>query len=302
MGSIVSSGVGSGLDVASLVQQLVQAEGGPKTFRLNAEEAKVQAKLSALGTLRSALASFRDTVKTLKDLAKFQGRQATLSTPDFVKAVATSSAVPGSYAIEVEQLAAAHKLQSTGSPAPTTVIGTGTLRIATGGQNFDIVIDATNNTLAGIAAAINDSAASDKVLATVVTGAAESRLTLTARSTGAANAMTITQSGGDNGLAVLVYPPSGTGLTQLQEALDAEALIDGVAVTSGTNTISGAIAGVDVTLVAANDDGETTQISVGYDRVAARKTIDDLVKSYNAVVDAIRRMPGVPARAARRQP
>jgi len=288
MGSIVSTGVGSGLDVASLVRQLVQAEGGPKTLRLNAEEARVQAKLSALGTLRSALASFRGTVATLKDITKFQGRQATRSTPDFIQAVATSSAVPGRYAVEVVELAAAHKLQSTGSPAATTVIGTGTLRITTGGQNFDIVIDATNNTLAGIAAAINDSAASEKVLATVVTGATEARLTLTARSSGAANAMTITQSGGDNGLAVLVYPPSGTGLTQLEAARNAQVLIDGIAVTSSTNTISGAIAGVELSLVAANEDGETTEVSVGYDRAAARKTIDDLVKSYNAVVDAIK--------------
>jgi flagellar hook-associated protein 2 len=66
MGSIISSGVGSGLDVAGLVQKLVAAEGGPKTLRLNAEEAKVQSKLSALGTLRSALATFRDTVSALK--------------------------------------------------------------------------------------------------------------------------------------------------------------------------------------------------------------------------------------------
>ena len=283
MGSIVSSGVGSGLDVASLVQQLVQAEGAPKTVRLNAEEAKVQAKISALGTLRSALATFRDTVTTLKDLAKFQGRKVTLSTPDFVQAVATSSAVPGRYAIEVEQLAAAHKLQSSGSPAPTTVIGTGTLRIAAAGQNYDIVIDGTNNTLAGIAAAINDSAASAKVLATVVTGDTEARLTITARATGLANALTITQTGGDAGLVAFVG-----ALTPVQPAQNAAVLIDGIAVTSGTNTISGAIAGVDVTLIEVNEDTETTEITVEYDRTAARKTIDDLVKSYNAVVDAIK--------------
>jgi flagellar hook-associated protein 2 len=288
MGSIVSSGVGSGLDVATLVQQLVQAEGGPKTVRLNAEEAKVQAKLSALGTLRSALATFRDTVTTLKDLAKFQGRKVTLSTPDFVQAVATSSAVPGRYAIEVEQLATAHKVQSTGSPAPTTVIGTGTLRIAAAGQNFDIVIDPTNNTLAGIAAEINDSAASARVFATVVTGATEARLTITARATGAANALTITESGGDAGLTALV-----SGFTPVQAALDAQALIEGIAVTSGTNTISGAIAGVDITLVEANEeDGDTTEIVIEYDRTAARKTIDDLVKGYNAVVDAIKSVSG----------
>jgi flagellar hook-associated protein 2 len=270
------------------VQQLVQAEGGPKTLRLNAEEAKVQAKLSALGTLRSALASFRGTVTTLKSIAKFQGRQATLSSPDFVKASATATAVPGSYAIEVEQLAAAHKLQSTGVPATTTVVGTGTLRITTAQQNFDIAIDGTNNTLAGIAAAINSSAAGAKVIATVITGTNEARLTLTARASGLANAMTITQSGGDGGLAVLVYPPAGTGLTQLQEALNAEVLIDGVPVVSATNTISGAIQGVDMTLVKANEVGETTEMTIGYDRAAARKTIDELVKSYNAVVDAIK--------------
>ncbi len=65
--------------------------------------------------------------------------------------------------------------------------------------------------------------------------------------------ITITQSGGDGGLAGLVYPPSGTGLTQVQEALDARVLIDGVLATSTTNTVSGAIAGVDVTLKAVND-------------------------------------------------
>src|SRR5687768_10797638 len=112
MGSIVSSGIGSGLDTASIVKSLVEAEGGPKTLRLNAGEAKVQAKMSALGTLRSSLASFRDTLTTLKSLDKFRGREVTLSNQDFVAATATSTAVPGSYTIKVDQLAAAHKLQS----------------------------------------------------------------------------------------------------------------------------------------------------------------------------------------------
>ena len=286
MGSIVSSGVGSGLDTASLVQQLVQAEGGPKTLRLNAEEAKVQAKLSALGTLRSALASFRDTVTKLKDIDKFQGREVSLSTPDFLSAAATSSAVPGSYEVVVEQLASAHKLQSAGVQSAASVVGTGTLRVTVGPQIFDVVIDAENHTLAEIAAAINDSAAGAKVFATVVSGATEARLTITARATGLANAITVTQSGGNGGLAPLV-----AGLTPLRPALDARALIEGIEVTSGTNTISGVIAGVDITLVAADED-ETTQVNVGYNRTAARKTIDELVKSYNAVVDAIKSVSG----------
>ena len=249
MGSIVSSGVGSGLDTASLVRQLVQAEGAPKSLRLDAEEAKVQAKLSALGTLRSALASFRDTVSKLKDIDKFQGREVSLSTPDFLSAAATSSAVPGSYEVVVEELASAHKLQSAGVQSAASVVGTGTLRVTVGTQIFDVVIDDENDSLAEIAAAINDSAASAKVFATVVSGATEARLTITARATGLANAITVTQSGGNGGLAPLV-----AGLTPLQPARNAKALIEGIEVTSGTNTISGAIAGVDITLVAADED------------------------------------------------
>ena len=290
MGSIVSSGVGSGLDTASIVKSLVEAEGGPKTLRLNAEEAKVQAKLSALGTLRSSLATFRDTLTTLKSIDKFQGRQVTLSEPDFIAATATATAVPGSYQIEVEQLAAAHKLQSApGAFASATVpVGVGTLHISTGGQNFDVVINSSNNTLAGIAAAINSSAAGAKVQATILTAAGEARLTIAARTVGAANALTITQTDGDGGLAGLVYPPSGGGLTQVQAALDARAVIDGLTVTSATNTLTGAIAGVDVTLKEVNAADETTQITIGYNRTAARQTIDQLVKSYNDVVDAIK--------------
>ncbi|HUQ51741.1 MAG TPA: flagellar filament capping protein FliD [Gammaproteobacteria bacterium] len=288
MGSIVTAGVGSGLDVTSLVKQLVQAEGGPKTLRLNAEEAKVQAKLSALGTLRSALATFRGTVTTLKNIDKFQGRQASLSTLDFVKVSAKSSAVPGSYEIEVQQLATTHKLQSSGATATAaTVVGTGTLHFEIDEQQFDVVIDAESNTLAGIAAAINDSAVGAKVLATVITGSGEARLTLSARASGADNEMTVTQNGGDAGLVALV-----AGLAPLQDALDAKVLIDGVPVTSSTNTVSGAVAGVEIALIKANDVGVTTEVTVGYDRAAARKTIDDFVKSYNAVVDAIKSVSG----------
>jgi flagellar hook-associated protein 2 len=286
MGSIVSSGVGSGLDVQSLVNQLVQAEGQPKSLRLDTEEAKVQAKVSALGSLRSALATFRDTVATLKSLDKFQGRQVALASPDFFSATATSAAVPGTYSIEVEQLAAAHKLQSSAFATAATVVGTGTLSISTGGQNFDVVIGDSSNTLAGIAQAINQSAAGAKVLATVITGNGDARLTLTSRTIGAANAMTITQSGGDGGLSGLAYP--GGSMTQLAAALDARAVVDGVIVTSTSNTLSGAITGVDVTLKAKNADDETTELTIGYNKTAAKTTIDSFAKAYNAVVDAVK--------------
>jgi flagellar hook-associated protein 2 len=289
MGTIISSGVGSGLDVAGLVSKLVQAEGAPKAAQLDQAEAKVQSKLSALGSLRSALASFRDTLTVLKDASKFQGRQATLSTPDFLTASASATAVPGSYSIVVDRLASAHKLQSGDYLAADSIVGTGTLQIATGGETFQVEIDAESNTLAGIAAAINASAASDKVQATVISGSGAARLTITARNTGEDNALTITQSGGDGGLAALVYPHSGTGLTQISEALDARAFIDGLLVTSDTNTITGAIAGVDLTLVAGSE-GEAAEVAIGYDRTAARATVESFVTSYNALVDSLKKL------------
>src|SRR5687767_10236154 len=147
MGSIVSTGVGSGLDVTGLVQKLVEAEGAPKAARLDTAEAKAQAKLSALGSLRSALAGFRDTVTKLKNIDAFQGRQVTLSKDEFISATATTSAALTSYAIEVDHLAAAHKLQSTPFLAATTPVGTGTLAITSGGVTVNVVIDGTNNTV-----------------------------------------------------------------------------------------------------------------------------------------------------------
>jgi flagellar hook-associated protein 2 len=100
--------------------------------------------------------------------------------------------------------------------------------------------------------------------------------------------MTITQSGGDGGLSELEYPPSGSGMAQLAEALDARVLVDGVLATSDTNAISGAIAGVTLNVNQKNALGETTTVGVDYNRTATRKTVGDFVTAYNAVVDAIK--------------
>ena len=289
-GTITSNGVGSGLDVQGIVQKLVQAEGAPATARLDRAEADAQAKISALGSLRSALSTFQSAVAKLQDIHGFEGRQVVTSSDDFFKATARTTAVPATYDIEVEQLAQAHKLQSTPFASSSTVIGTGTLRITTGGQSFNIVIDSTSNSVAGIASAINSSAAGKNVVATVITGAGgAATLTLAARTTGVANALTVTQSGGNGGLAALQYPPNGNvGLAQIAEARDARAKIEGIEVTSSTNTISGAIDGVDISLLEANDPGDTSKLTVQYDKPAARSLIDAFVKAYNGIVDSVK--------------
>ena len=303
-GTITSNGTGSGLDVQGIVQKLVAAEGAPQSTRLDAAEANVQAKLSALGSLRAALSSFQDSLAKVKDLSTFQGRTVTLSSEDFLSATASATAVPATYSVEVEQLAQAQKLQSTSFASSSTPVGTGTLTITSGGQSFNVVIDSTNNTVAGIAAAINSSTASNKVVATVITGAnGTTTLTLTARTTGTANSLALSQTGGDGGLGAIQYPKSGgSGLTQIIEPLDARAKIDGVEVTSATNTISGAIDGVQIDLKQANDPGDTSTVTVQYDQPGARTLIDSLVKSYNGVVDAVKSVASYDASAQKAGP
>ena len=289
MGTIISSGVSSGLNVQDLVGKLVQAEGQPQSQRLDLAEAKAQAKLSALASLRSALSTFRGAIDELKDLESFRGRKVALTSTDFISASATTSAAPGAYAIEVERLASAHRLASQPFGSSGAAVGTGTLRLARGATAVDVEITAENNTLAGIAAAINDAEGNPGIVATILTGVDGARLILRSTETGATNNIVVTQSGGDGGLAPLTYDPANSveNLIEIEPAQDARALIDTFAVESPTNSISGAIPGLDISLLATNAVGETTTLAVAYDQESAQAMVGKLVESYNALIDAV---------------
>ncbi|HEY7176026.1 MAG TPA: flagellar cap protein FliD N-terminal domain-containing protein, partial [Micromonosporaceae bacterium] len=96
-GTLTSNGVGSGLDVQGIVQKLVAAEGAPKSALLDSQEADAQGKISALGSVRSALATLQDSVTKLKDLNGFEGRSVTTSSEDFFTATAGTTALPATY-------------------------------------------------------------------------------------------------------------------------------------------------------------------------------------------------------------
>jgi flagellar hook-associated protein 2 len=289
MGTILSSGVGSGLDVAGLVSQLVAAEGRPESLRLDREEAKLQSKLSAIGSLTSALDALDSALSALAKPDTFKGRQVTLSSTDYVAAFATTSAAPGSYSIEVQTLAAVHRLVSAPVADPATVVGTGTLTLGIGGASFAVEIDGTNNTLAGIRDAINASPSNTGVVATIVNGVDGAQLILTGTETGASQQIVVTASGGDGGLAALTYDPGNSiaNLTELQAAADASALIEGILVTSPTNTIDAAVEGLEISLLAVNEPGATTAVTVGYDRESAKAAVEKLVDAYNELIDMV---------------
>lgn len=286
MASITSSGIGSGLDVAGIVQQLVAAEGQPVEARIARQEARVQAELSAFGGLKAALADFRDKLDVMKNLDSFLTRKAVSGNEESYAASVGTSAQPASYSIEVVQLAQAQKLASGAFASSDAAVGTGTLAITIGAESFNVEITEENQTLAGIRDAINTALDNKGVAATIVNADAGSYLILSADDTGAEHGITIVPEGGDGGLAALAYDPGNglNGLTESVAAQDALVRIDGLDVGSSGNTIAGAIDGVTIDLVAAVS-GETSTLTVENDEAAVRQTIAGFVESYNKLIE-----------------
>ena len=287
MASITSTGIGSGLDVSGLVQQLVAAEGQATEIRIAQQEARAQAKLSAYGSLKSALSTFGDELEKMSDLDTLLARSGSTGDESLLTVSVDETAVPASYNVEVVQLAQAQKLESGAFAGADTVVGTGTLTIAVGTESFSLSIDSENNTLEGIRDAINTAVDNKGVAATIVNGDSGSYLILAGENTGSDQSIVVTQSGGDGGLSALEYDPANMleSLTERQAAQDAQVRIDGVDVTSDNNVVVGAIEGVTLTLVTANP-GTTTEVSIKNDVDAVRNQIRSFVDGYNALIDA----------------
>ncbi len=286
MPSIVSTGIGSGLDIAGIVQSLVAAEGQPVETRIAQQESRAQAKLSAFGSLKSALSDFRDKLDTMRTLEKFLSRKASSGNEDRFTVSAGTNALPASYDLEVVQLAQAQKLTSGAFVDADAVVGTGTLTIQIGAETMDLTIDGTNSTLAGIRDAINAATDNPGVSATIVNANSGSYLIVTGEATGAANSITISQAGGDGGLSALEYDP-GMGLTSMTESIaaqDALVRIDGLDVMSESNTIAGAVQGVTINVLE-DSGGGTDALLVENDDQAAKDLVSGFVESYNALVN-----------------
>lgn len=305
--ALSSPGIGSGLDVAGLVSQLMALEQRPLTL-LAAKEADHQAKISAYGNLKGALSSFQSAVKALSDPAKFSAMKANVADSDVASAAASGTAIAGNYSLEVTSLAQAHKLRSGSFTTLTSTAGTGTISIEFGtysGGVFtpngdkasgSITIDASNNTLSGVRDAIN--AAGAGVSANIVNDGSGYRLVIASTDSGAENSLKITVDDGDgidtdtSGLSQLAYDPeavagSGKNLTESVAAQDAAFKVDGVDIASATNTVTDAIEGVTLLLQDTNA-GAATTVSVSRDIGGVKGSIDGFVKAYNDLAKAMK--------------
>ena len=243
--SIISGSTGnSSMDVSSLVTALVNSKTAGQLAALTAQTTADNTKISAIGTLKSALSALQATLTNLANGTALSSYTATASGSGLT-ATAGMGAVAGSYAISVSQIAQAQTISS-GAFDAKAAIGTGTLNVSVGGQSMSVSIDSTNNTLSGIASAINSATNNPGVSATVVTGTDGAHLVLRSTSTGAANTISVSSSStGLSSLGVTSSPSltSGTfgssqqlGTGTLTIALGGSSM--NVDVTSPNNTLS----------------------------------------------------------------
>jgi flagellar hook-associated protein 2 len=286
--AISAAGVGSNIDVNGLVSQLMAIERRPLDM-LNQKKSDYNSELSAYGKLKSDLAALQSAIGKLRYGSGFQVFTATPADTTLFSASADSTAIAGTHSVTVGQLAKAQKLVTASiADTGTTQLGTGTLTIGNGTNSFDVTIDGTNNTLSGIAGAINSASGNFGVSATILNDGTGYRLVLSPNDTGASKAITVgvTDTGDGNntdnaGLSQLSYTAGAYNLTQTQAAQDATLTVDGLSgITSASNTVTGVIQGVTLTL---KNTGSTT-VQVAVDNAALTDNANGFVTAYNNLV------------------
>lgn len=302
--SVSSAGIGSGLDVESIVTKLMNVEKVPLT-KLQSTASAIDSKISAYGTIQSQFASLQDIANKLATASAWNSKTATSSDATVVKAAITDGARASatSFSVQVSQLAKAQSAASA-AVASGSAVGTGTLKLQLGNwssgsfvakdgsSEVDIDITAADATVSGVAAKIN--AANAGVTATVVTDSTGERLLLRSSTTGESSGFRLQVVDGDGsnaddtGLSRLTFDPAAgafgmAGAAQasaLQMGQNARATLNGIDIDSETNTLSDTVPGLSMTLT--KETTSAVEVSVAVDNTAITKLANDFVTAYNA--------------------
>jgi len=282
MATISAAGIGSGLDIESIISSLMAAEQVPLQ-KLQVRAGDLLTQISAYGTLRSALATFQDSVSALSSTDDFNLFTATSGDEESYTVTADNTAASGSYSVKVDTLAAAHKLGSTTAIADAdTLIGNAgdQMTITIGSNSF--TLDIGGKSLSEIQGLINDASDNVGVSAGIVTESASSvHLVLTSDNSGLDNQISVAFTDSlDNPIA------DPLGMSEIQAAADAQITIDNTYVITGSsNTISGAIEGVTFELL--GEAAAATQMSISRSNSDISSAVSSLVTSYNSLLSSI---------------
>jgi len=297
--SIISSaalGMGTTVPISQVLTGLMQVESIPLT-QLQSQVTGVQTEISAYGLLNSALATFQQSLTALTAPTEFNSYTATSSNTTALTASAVIGAQSGTYTVNTTQLAQAQSLATSGQASLNTSLasgsGTSTVTFAFGtltGSTFtpnaaqpggSITVNSSNNTLAGLRDAINN--ANLGVTATIVNDGSSTpyHLVLTSNQTGANESMQVSVQG-DSGVASLLTYPPGTGdtMTQTVAAQNATLTVNGLSLTSATNSVASAVPGLTLNLQQA---GTTSTVTVAANTSSVQTDIDTFVSAYNAL-------------------
>ena len=303
MANISSLGLGSGVLNSDLVDQLVQAERAPTENRLTQKTEQTQALLSAYGKLRSAVTELRLPMRQLSAPDNLKAFSASSSNEGIGVSVDSTKASRGTYSVEVTSLAGAQALASRDvfADRDATSVGQGTLTLNVGDKTTNLTIDSSNDTLQGLANAINDSDAG--VSAGVIDTGNGFQLVLSADETGTANAVSISVSGDTGGtdtdnqglsrFAFNTGMDTDAGLQETIAASDAVMKINGVEVTRSTNSFENVIDGLTFDIT---ETGSST-IKVQQDLGAVADRVQGFVDKFNSLQSTIDSLAGFNAEA-----
>lgn len=309
------TGLGSGMDIDSMVSAILTAERAPKETQLSNLETKTTAKLTSLGQLKGAVSAFQSALVTLNSTSSFLARTVSSSTNSVATGTATQSASAGSYKLEVEQLASGSKVATAAVTDSSVTLGTGTLTLSLGANTAATInIDSSNNSLAGIRDAINKTSSNSGINASIITDNQGSRLVLTSTKTGEGKDITLSVnetsagSSSTNTLSRLAYSGPVTapdaadyaggetdvdyladlsayqqGPQTLAIAQSAKFKVDGLSVTRDTNAVSDVVSGLSFTL----KETGSTNLTVTRDESGVQSKVQGFVDAYNTLIGFI---------------
>jgi len=261
-----------GLDVTSVVDQIVASESTLETT-WKQQKTSLQQQASILNTLQSNLDTFSSSVNSLKDpLGALSALQVTSSQPSVLTAAAQNGADSGTHVVTVNNLATTSSAYTDAVASGSATLQTGTFTLEVGGNASVVVIDASNNTLDNLAAYLN--AQSLGVSASVINDANGARLALVSKTAGAPGDIAITSN------------TSGLVFHKAVNGVNASLTVDGVPISSASNTVSGAIAGVTLNLASAAPNTEAV-LTITADSDKASQAVRKFVDGYNAIIGSL---------------
>ncbi len=307
MSSVTSTGLGSGLDINSIVGAIVGAEKEPALSKITKEDAKATAIISAYGLLNNDLDDFKSSYKDLAYRSTFSAASANSSDPSILDTKLGVGAQIGSWQFEVKQKAQAQVLVSSSNSSFSGVkdtIGEGVILLRFGHYNSDasafsvnadkpiekITIDSSNNSLEGLRNTINKGDYS--VSASIVNDGNSYRLVLTSKATGKENALEITvadTNGGtldkDNALNNFIYTATHKNLDQTSVAQDAKIVMNGIEIVRDSNKITNVIQGVTLNINGETALNKKVTLKISSDNSKVKEQIEAFVKNYNATFE-----------------